>query len=130
MEPVQIAEYVAVPEPLWLDLAEGFLPYLADDEKLADAWVAIGEWLASDRTPTTSQVASHGGDSPQRGIGGQGRAGTSPADHIAIPIRIRTIPDRLRWLALHLADEGEKPGVRLGVAVGLGLIANEMDGAE
>lgn len=35
----------------------------------------------NERTPTTSQVASHGGDSPQRGIGGQGRAGTSLADH-------------------------------------------------
>jgi hypothetical protein len=44
-------------------------------ERMVRAWLKAG--LSG--SPTTSQVASHGGDSPQRGIGGQGRAGTAPA---------------------------------------------------
>lgn len=45
-----------------------------------------------DGSPTTSQVASHGGDSPQRGIGGQGRAGTSPAAHRDGPEPVGMVP--------------------------------------
>jgi hypothetical protein len=44
----QDAESVRIPGALWLDLVGAFLPYLQDDERLADAWVAIGEWLLND----------------------------------------------------------------------------------
>lgn len=39
------ADRVTIPEALWLDLVEGFLPYLESDKRLADAWVAIGDYL-------------------------------------------------------------------------------------
>lgn len=43
-----------------------------------------------------------------------------------VEVHVRTIPGRLMWLADHLETEGHKPGVRLGVAAGLRLIAEEM----
>lgn len=47
------------------------------------------------------------------------------AESVRVPIRIRTIPERLRWYA-DLLEKHYDPSTRMGSSMGLRMIADEV----
>ena len=54
---------------------------------------------------------------------------SEPVDIVTVPLRRRSLPERLRYLAEKLEGEPSESDV-VGVAIGLTLIADELSGEE